>query len=85
MNFLVTIYEKRKSNVVVRHYVCKPRFWFEGLQNGKVLGLQKISLGTYFSNTLGDTIYFRHNVSTTLSDEIFVSSLLQIIGDDLFL
>ena len=31
MNFLLTIYVKRKSNVVVRHYVCKPRFWFGGL------------------------------------------------------
>ena len=31
MNFLVTIYVKRKSNVVVRHYVYKPRFWFGGL------------------------------------------------------
>ena len=31
MNFLVTIHVKGKSNVVVRHYVCKLRFWFEGL------------------------------------------------------
>ena len=31
MNFLVTIYVKRKSNIVVRHYVCKPKFWFGGL------------------------------------------------------
>ena len=31
MNFLVTIYVKRKSNVVVKHYVYKSRFWFEGL------------------------------------------------------
>ena len=31
MNFLVTIYVKRKSNVIVRHYVCKSRFWFGGL------------------------------------------------------
>ena len=31
MNFLVTIHVKGKSNVVVRYYVWKPRFWFEDL------------------------------------------------------
>ena len=31
MNFLVTIYVKKKSNIVVRYYVCKPKFWFGGL------------------------------------------------------
>jgi hypothetical protein len=33
MNFLVTIYVKKRKLivVVVRHYVCKPKFWFGGL------------------------------------------------------
>ena len=31
MNFLIIIHVKRKSNVVVRHYVCKPKFWFSCL------------------------------------------------------
>jgi hypothetical protein len=44
----------------------------------------KILSGAYFLYTLGDEICFRHPISSTLSDEIFVSSLRQIMDDDVF-
>ncbi len=44
----------------------------------------KISFGAYFSNTWGDDICLCHRIPNTLCDEIIVSSLRQIIGDDIF-